>query len=172
MVVVTIAGILATLAFVSLRRHSSASKRVEPLSMVQSIRAAQERYRAQYMLYLNVSTDNNWYPRSVLDAANRYKVGSFLLPPEEGHPDNARWLDLRPTSIGNVQFGYITKAGVAGQTPPAPSSPTGFTGFAWPVATDNWYVIEALGDTDWDGTRASYLAGSITGAVMRVNDGE
>ncbi len=171
MVVVTIAGILATLAFVSLRKHSAASKRVEPLSMVQSIRAAQERWRAQYMMYLNVSTENNWYPRSPLEEANRFKIGSFMLTPEDGHPDNARWQELRPTSIGNVQFGYITKAGIIGQQPPAPSSGS-FPGFAWPVATDNWYVIEAFGDTDWDGTRSAYLAGSISGEVLSVNDGE
>jgi hypothetical protein len=43
---------------------------------------------------------------------------------------------------------------------------------AWPVTTDNWYVIQAVGDTDWDGTTSYYRASSLDNDVFTVNHGE
>lgn len=171
MVVVGITGILATLGFVSLGKHSRAAKRIEPLSMVQSIRAAQERWRATRMMYLNVSGLSNWYPRDPENSSFNGTVTNFYLTPDDPHLDNVGWLALRPATVGDVQFGYLTKAGPAGTAVAVPSSP-GFSSAGWPAATENWYTIEAYGDLGWDGTFSSYLASSFDGEVLRFQDGE
>lgn len=171
MVVVTITGILATLGFVSMSRQSSAAKRIEPLTMIENIRVAQERWRSTHMMYLNVTDDSAWYPRNAALVGNRNKVWHFYLPAGASHSDNVYWLALRPVAATPVQFGYITKAGNSGTAFPAPVS-SGFSGYEWPTPTENWYTVEAFGDVDWDGTMSSYLASSYGRNVAAFQDGE
>jgi hypothetical protein len=68
-----------------------------------------------------------------------------------------------------VRFGYICNAGNAGAIMPAPTRGPAVT---WPTTTDNWYVIQAIGDTDWDGSISYYRASSLDDDVFRVNHGE
>ena len=169
MTVVMITGILATIGFASLRGHVAAARNAEAFNMVQSIRAAEERWRAENMMYLNVSAGGSWYPWDPSEASNRNKEHSFFYPPGDAtHADNTRWLMLRPTTPGNVRFGYLVNAGSSGtaMTPPLRGSTV------WPAATDNWYVIQATGDTDGDGSLSYYLASSLDGDIARINDGE
>lgn len=165
--VVVITGILATLAFASLRGHVSAARGAEALNMVQSIRAAEERYRSEHMMYLNVSTDaEGWYPRNPTSISNRNTEQAFY---GGTHTDSAAWLQLRPTAPGAIRFGYLCNAGTAGATMTAPVRGPAIT---WPTPTDNWYVIQAIGDTDWDGITSYYRASSLDDDVFRVNHGE
>jgi type IV pilus assembly protein PilE len=171
MTVVVIMGVLAVIGTVALRKHVSASKSIEALNMIQSIRGAQERWRAENMVYFDVSVAGGWYPRDPTSAAAKGKERSFFDPPgTNSNPDSTNWLMLRPTVNGPVQFGYRTNAGLSGgtMTPPAVAIP----GFTWPAHVENWYVIQALGDTDWDGKTSYYIASSLDGEVGRVNDGE
>src|SRR5262245_32040863 len=98
MTVVTITGVLATLAFVSLRAHVSAAWGAEALSMVQSIRAAEERWRSEHMMYLDVSTDEAWYPRDPRGTEANSRQAFYYDPSDETHADSGRWLLLRPTA--------------------------------------------------------------------------
>jgi prepilin-type N-terminal cleavage/methylation domain-containing protein len=172
MAVVVIMGILATLGMVALGRHRSAAKGIEALAMVESIRAAQERWRSENMMYFNVTTNaGGWYPRDPRPAAERDTVQSFYYPPGTGdHADNDRWLALRPTVTGAVLFGYRTNAGHPGTNPPAPQD--NMVAVTYPATTQAWYTIEATGDVDWNGTASYYLATSFNNTVVRVNDGE
>jgi hypothetical protein len=144
----------------------------EALNMVQSIRAAEERWRTEHMMYLNVSSaSTTWYPRDPTAVSAKHTQQSFYYPPGDGtHPDNARWLLLRPTTSGAVRFGYLLNAGTAGVAMTAPSSRG--PSVTWPTPTDNWYVIQALGDTDWDGDVSYYRASSLDGDVFALNHGE
>ncbi len=170
MVVVVISSILALAAVSSLRKHISSSRTIEGLTMVQSIRAAQERYKAQNGVYLDVSLSGTWYPRDPTGAIGRTKT-TFFQPPEDGaHPDNTNWLTLNPTVAGPVMFGYRTSAGLPGDTMTAPAQTV--SGLSWPSTTEPWYVIQALGDADGDGITAFYLASSVNGEVFRQNEGE
>jgi prepilin-type N-terminal cleavage/methylation domain-containing protein len=171
MTVVVITGILATIGFAALRSHVNAAWGAEALNMVQSIRAAEERWRSEHMMYLNVSTDNNsWYPRNPTVTAKKNTHQTFFYAPTDGtHPDNLRWLLLRPATSGPVRFGYLVNAGSAGDTMTAPARGPAVT---WPTTTDNWYVIQALGDADWDGVTSYYRATSIDGDVFTLNHGE
>lgn len=171
MTVVLITGVLAALGFASLRAYVSSSWGAEALNMVQSIRAAQERYRSEYMVYLNVSAEGeSWYPQDPTQTANRGTIMPFFYDPASGvHGDNTDWLRLRPTAPDSVRFGYMVNAGPAGAAMTAAMRGPDIT---WPTPTDNWYVIQAVGDTDGDGTISYYRASSLDGEVYSINHGE
>lgn len=171
MMVVVITGVLASLGFAALNKHVSAAWGAEALNMVQSIRAAEERWRSEHMMYLNVSSsDDAWYPRDPTAADKKNTEQSFFSAPGGDAVDNEAWLLLRPTVTGAVRFGYMVNAGPAGATmTPAARGPV----MAWPSPPlDNWYVIQAMGDTDWDGTISFYVASSLSGEVFSQNHGE
>jgi prepilin-type N-terminal cleavage/methylation domain-containing protein len=171
MTVVVIMGILAGVGFASLRGHAKAARSAEAIAMIQSIRGAQERWRAEHMMYLDVSTNESWYPRDPQDDASRNIESAFYSPPGTSpHNDGDRWLALRPTVSGPVRYGYLVNAGVADDT----MAPTAFgPAVTYPATTpDNWYVIQALGDMDGDGTYSYYFATSLDGAISSINAGD
>jgi prepilin-type N-terminal cleavage/methylation domain-containing protein len=166
MAVVAIVGILAVIGIASLRHYIYSSKTTEVLAMVQSIRAAQERWRSENHGYLNVSTTLESYYPMATPGKTKY---AWERP--EGN-DYGRWRLLAPTAPGPVQAGYTTQAG-----PPFSAMPAPNTAYqpAWPAAetlAEPWYVIQCAADTDGDGKRAMYLATSLTGEVHMENEGE
>ena len=162
MAVVAIVGILAVLGVASLNRYVFSSKSVEAHSMIQSIRAAQERHRAETQGYLDVSTTiTSYYPKAP-DGEKR----AWLRPLGD---DYARWRMLNPTVSGPVRFGYAVKAGPPGADPPNVSV-SGAPDFA--VATDIWYVIQAAADFDEDGVLARCAATSFSTELYCENEGE
>jgi prepilin-type N-terminal cleavage/methylation domain-containing protein len=173
MVVVLITGVLATLGFVSLKGQVKAAWAVEGLNMVQSIRAAQERWRGEHMLYLDVSdADDSWYPMDPREPTNREQMFSFYYEPGSGvHVDQEDWLLLRPEAPSAVRFGYKVNAGSAGVAMPVPEVAGSGVAIPSPPA-HNWYVIQAVGDTDWDGNTSYYIATSLSMHVFSVNAGE
>jgi prepilin-type N-terminal cleavage/methylation domain-containing protein len=171
MVVVVIVGILAGIGLAAMRKHMNASRSSEALAMIQSIRAAEEHYRALHMLYLNVSTAGNagWFPRDPT-GAEAVKL-SFLTPATAAtHVDNARWLTLSPTVSSPVQFGYKVNSGTPGQAMTTPEEAV--AGANWVTATEPWYVVQAIADADSDGVTAYFLASSLTDAVYVTREGE
>lgn len=161
--VVVITGVLATVGFAALRGNVSAARGAEALNTVQSIRAAEERYRSEHMMYLNVSsTVDGWYPRAPAFGTEQSFYGG-------SHTDSVAWLQLRPTVTGGVRFGYLCNAGTVGAVMTAPVRGPAIT---WPTPTDNWYVIQATGDTDGDGIISYYRASSLDDDVFRLNHGE
>jgi prepilin-type N-terminal cleavage/methylation domain-containing protein len=171
MVVITISAVLALVALESFRKQMTSAKSVEAFTMVQSIRVAEERWRAQNGVYLDVSQSDTWYPWDPSLSGNRSKTRTFFSPDSDSHPDNARWLSLHPTVPGPIQFGYQVRAGMPGGVMTAPKvAVTG--GLTWPTPGEPWYVIQALADTDADGKMAFYLASSLNGEVYAQDDGE
>lgn len=170
LVVVVITGVLATIGFAAVRKHVSAAWSAEALNMVQSIRAAQERWRSEHMMYLNVSSPGeSWYPVDPTADGNELTASPFFFPVGTGHIDNDEWLALRPTVTGPVRFGYMVNAGPADADM---TDPSGGPAIVWPTPTDNWYVIQALGDTDGNGVVSYYRASSLDGEVYVDNAGE
>lgn len=161
--VVAIVGILATLGLVAYRRFITSSKSSEAIYMVGAIRASEESYRAETLSYLDVSAGfNDYYPTSSVGAK---KTGWDATT----HKDHARWRQLGARPDGAVYYGYIVGAGVAGAVPPAlhtANKPT------WPTTTEPWYVIEAKGDVDGNGTYSWVAGSSFTGEIYIENQGE
>lgn len=170
MIVVAIAGVLATVGIAAMNRHIDASKSAEVMGMVQSIRAAQERYRAMTGIYLDVSTTGGFYPRDPSGAHGRERVAFFHAAGGDAPDDNERWLRLAPTVSGPVQFGYMTRAGLPGTAFPALQKTV--QGLTLPTPTESWYLIEAKGDLNGDGHTSYFLATSLNGEVYSENASE
>ena len=169
MVVVAITAILAMVGVMLFRKYIGASKGTEAMAVIQAVRAAEESYLAENHTYLDVSTQNSrkdWYPM-VTPSKTRY---AWQQP---GHSDAARWQALAPVVNRPVQFGFLVYAGNAGVAVPALQIP-GAPAISTP--TDDWYVIQAEGDTDGNGRFAQYMSGSAAnqaaGQVWSQNEGE
>jgi type IV pilus assembly protein PilA len=161
MVVVSIVGVLATVAIVSFRRYVMSSKIVEATAMVQSIRVAQEAWKGTNGGYLNVSGTLGTYHPSVTPGEAKRSFWS-------ASPDvlETRWRLLNPVVPGPVQFVYSVVAGAPGVTMPPPNLPgAGALG----VAADDWYVIQAQGDPDGNGAMAVCASSSISDEVVCDN---
>ncbi|MEN9578770.1 MAG: hypothetical protein RJA70_1779 [Pseudomonadota bacterium] len=170
MVVVVIMGVMAAISLQVFSQQVSSSKGIEALSMVQSIRAAQERHRAMHTVYLSVS-ENGWYPRDPSAGGVGRQRRSFYHPAaDDSHGDNPRWWQLKPTVSGAVYFGYQTNAGVPGSPMTAPL--VAVDGLTWPATTEPWYVIQCIADADGNGQIGYYLASSVNNEVYRMNEGE
>src|SRR5262245_46365719 len=166
MVVVAIVAVLALVGLSLFRSWVYNTRSVEAMAMVQSIRTAQERWRAETGAYLDASaTVTTWYPMATPNK-------TLYEWHQSGHTDYAKWQLLNPTVSGPVQFGYVTKAGppfTAMAVPSSNSKPT------WPAAseiTQPWFLIQAMGDTNDDGVNAYYVASSLNGEVFKEKEGE
>jgi len=164
MAVVVIVGILATISLVSFRKYMTGSRSGEAFAMIQSIRAAEERYKSENLVYLDVS-QGGWFPRVPSGRVKQAFYGS-------GHADFARWRLLNPAITAQVEFGYMVNAGAPGVAMTAPVIPISGPPFAWPVPSEYWYVIQAAADADRNGVFAFFLASGIKADVWVQNDGE
>ncbi len=164
MVVVAIVGVLAVVGISLTRAYIYKSKAAEATAMIQSIRAAQERWKSETTTYLDVSSSiTSWYPMAVPDSTKYHWI-------QASGNDFARWQLLNTTAPGPVQCGYAVVAGPPGQQPPALSFSQPPT---WPATLSyQWYVIQATADVDEDGVHAWYAASSFTGEVASENEGE
>ncbi|HEY3668419.1 MAG TPA: hypothetical protein VGL19_20600 [Polyangiaceae bacterium] len=171
MAVVVITAILSIAGVAVFRKYIFAAKGGEALSIIQAIRGAEESYAAENHVYLNVSTtggDNaesgaNWWPQITPGVGRSHWVGPA------NHPDRANWLLLAPSISRSVQFSYLANAGVSG-TAVTLLKTANRPVFALP--TQNWYVIQAEGDTDGDSVFARYASTSMTGDIYSENEGE
>lgn len=102
MVVVAIVGILAVLGIMGFRRHVANAYRAEGLHVVQSVRAAQERWRSETGAYLDVSSDMASLQPAAPD-------GSFRNLLSTGS-DSDYWRLLNPVVKAPVLGGYATRA--------------------------------------------------------------
>jgi prepilin-type N-terminal cleavage/methylation domain-containing protein len=168
MIVVSSVGILAAIGLVALRKHAFASKSGEALAMIQSIRAAQERWRAENLVYLDVSSQGVFYPADPRSDSERIQRAFH----SRDHVDRVAWMRLNPTITGPTEFGYLTNAGGPGDPMTPPASGINVPGLNWPTPTEHWYVIQAIADLDHDGVPAFFMASSLKGEVFRHNEGE
>ena len=177
MTVVAIVSILAVIGLVALRNRVFGSKSTEALAVMQSIRVAEERWKAENMQYLDASPAGNWFPADPRLDSKATKRNFFVGV--GAHADAALWTSLRPVISAPVEFGYLVNAG-----PPSVSMKTpAITSIDWPPpcnATtappacngEHWYVIQAVADLDHDGVPAYFLASHLKGDIYRQNEGE
>ena len=166
MAVVTITGILATLAVVGFSRNVSASRGAEAVSVIQAIRSAEETYKAENHVYLDVSSASGggqWFP-----AGTPGKTNHNFIPAT--HVDLARWRALAPPVSQLVYFSYLANAGVPGTIMPTLDVTTHPDFSA--ARNNDWYVIQARGDTNGNSVFAKYCSTSMTGEIYMENEGE
>ncbi len=166
--VVAVVGILAVVGVMTVRNHLRAAKVTEAFSVIQGVRAAQERYRSENRQYANVSgTLINYYPAT----SDGIRRGFFRTLPPTAPSDtlDAAWRRLGPVVPGPVYFGYAVQAGPGNNenypTPSTASAP------GWTTATSPWFVVQAEADLDNDGSKCWVVASSLNNAVYTEGEG-
>ena len=157
MAVVVMVAILATLAAYGVRKYVFAAKASEAYTMINAIKAAEEAYRDETFVYLDVSGSlDSLYPNATPSSTK-----TIWNNPDGNNYLNWQTLGVNSTTV--VQFGYAVVAGAAGATPPSPG--TTEQDFTWPATTEPWYVIKAVGDRNEDGVQAIVVAHSFSSEV-------
>ncbi len=162
-----ITGVLAVIGVMLVRKHFQEAKSGEAVAIMQLIRAAQEARRAETGTYQNCSgpssgpDDAPWYP-----AKPDGKLRSWRF---SGHADAANWATLDISRPDGTRFGFLVNAGNPGT---AVTTPVTTTAPTWGTPGDPWYVIQAAGDRDSDGTLSLFVAASFNGEIYTENDGE
>ncbi len=171
MAVVVIVGVLATVGITYFRKNALASKVTEAQAMVQSIRAAEERYKAENRQYLSVNgttLPSSKNPSGYYPAAPDGHARQFFRASTDTDSINKFWWLLNPTTSGYVQFGYAVVAGPPGSSMPAPD----ISGATAGTINDHWYLIQAAADNDQDGVYCVVVGTSLNGEVAVDNEGE
>jgi general secretion pathway protein G len=165
MAVVLIMGILASIAIAAFHRRALQSNVANAKVIVKSIAAAQEHYRAENQVYLNVSANLGWYPSTAI--SKNQKVSFWKTPAD---PLTERWRLLAPDIRQPVEFRFKATAGLPDVQPELdPLSPIVLPANS---AVEPWYLIEARADADGDGTACFVAAASWAPEIVSVNDGE
>lgn len=165
MAVVAITGVLAAVGVMLVRNHLLAAKTNDALAVMQSIRAAQESFRAQNGHYIDCSVTDPavWYPM-----ATPGKVAYEWR--QTGHVDWAgRWQQLAVTRTKPTIFGFLVHAGNPGD--PYPIFETA-TDPVLPAPLDPWYVIQVKGDRDADTVAMLGVATSLNAEVYLERESE
>jgi prepilin-type N-terminal cleavage/methylation domain-containing protein len=166
MVVVVIVGVLATLGVYGVANYLTSAKTSEAVSMMTSIKASEEAYKAETFTYLDVSTS--------FSAANFYPsvtVGKFKTQWGASSAVGDRWKTLGVQPDGPVLFTYAvvaTPAGGAGPTLPTAKTAASMNLPSTPTA---WQYIAVAKGAPSGSTRFTYvLSHSYSTAVYVENE--
>jgi prepilin-type N-terminal cleavage/methylation domain-containing protein len=162
MIVVIIVGVMATLATYAVRKYIFASKTSEAVSMMSSIKSAEEAFRDETFVYLDVSGSyTSLYP---MTTPGTFKVQWGDTSTTVGQ----NWRTLGVMADAPVQFGYAVVARPAGTAVPSPPTTKNFT---FP-STDPSYCVLAQGDVDGDGNPSYVVSHSLNAEIYIENEGE
>ncbi|MEO7328237.1 MAG: prepilin-type N-terminal cleavage/methylation domain-containing protein [Minicystis sp.] len=169
MIVVAIIGVMAALAVVGYRRYINAAGTGEAKSMIQGIRAGEEMYRQEMLVYLGPSaTLDDYYPQT--DKLPKDKKWNWVQPTDARYTDAVKgWQLLNVVSDAPVRFGY---AAVAGIGVPA-AAPVGFTAapaLATPAVGSPWFVVQAYNKRD-NSPPVILVSSSMSGEIFVENEG-
>ena len=161
MVVVAIAGILATVAVFSYTKYVQRAKASEVPAMFAEFHLRQEQYQAENGQYLSTGASNT-----------AYHPATPSKPDEAPNPVNpmpATWLALRMQPDKNsLQCSYVS---IAGTPSDIPNPPAPFTFVPAPVT--NWYYLIATCDLDDNSVVNSfYFSRSGVEGIAKQNPGQ
>ncbi|MFM2417531.1 MAG: hypothetical protein RL385_2254 [Pseudomonadota bacterium] len=140
MIVVAILGVLAAVAVPAYMSYVYKSKTSEAVGFLSEIKARQESYRSDFGQYVNIDT---YAPSATPTGVTQAWTGDLTV---------WRTLGALPPNR-QTYFCYRTFAGLPGTTPAdvaALGSARGYDG------SDYWFVSQALGDLDADGTQVTF----------------
>jgi len=146
MIVVVIVGVLAAVAVPAFGSYVKRARASEATDFLSEIRQRQESYRSEFGQYCAVSgTSFGTYTPGTLAANGRA---------QSWPASTANWDQLGARPDGQIYFQYASISGLPGTSPPGG---LGYDG------SDFWFVSQAIGDLDGDGTKVtfeSYSAGN------------
>ena len=163
--VVTMIGILAALAVAGYRNYLNRARTSDAKAIIAAIRIAQENYHAETLSYLNCSSDlGDYYPAEPNGRKRHWK--------NDSNADYSLWMTLNVTVDSPTSYGFAVVAGQPGENPPQPDIGNG-NAIPWPdPTTEPWYVVQAAGDADNDGTFAIVAGSSFSGELVTFEETE
>jgi len=172
MIVVVIAGILATIAGYGVSRYVSSAKTGEAVQMIGAIKAAQESYKDETFQYLSIANDltsnGSYYPHDFSTAV----PGHHKVQWGGGTSDVAnRWRELGVSPSGPVFFAYASTAGDGATAVSSVGSDISVGN--WPTTLGQpWYVVKARADLRGGGDYTVFVGASFTTEIFSANEGE
>jgi type IV pilus assembly protein PilA len=170
MVVVVIVGVLATLAVYGVRNYLSSAKTSEAVSMMASIKAAEEAYKAETFVYLDVSGNFNtssYHPTATLAQGVKYnwQVTTTTSP---------NWQTLGVQPDGPVAFTYAVVATAPNASAPGLPTTKTLSQFNLPGTPNRWqYIAVAKGDVGGAVGKFTYvLSHSYSAEIYVENEGD
>jgi type IV pilus assembly protein PilA len=168
--VIVIIAILAVLALIGYGRWIRSSKMTEAQNMIQKIRDAEERRKAETGSYLDVSNGlgvGNLYPKATPGKVSTQWGAQCTVCVSD-------WANLAITPDGPVQFGYAVVAGDTTKTPgqKGVNVTIGGNAVTFPNPTGPWYIVEAMSDLDGNGVFCTIIGTSWDNTLMIDNEGE
>ncbi|HEX2731727.1 MAG TPA: prepilin-type N-terminal cleavage/methylation domain-containing protein [Polyangiaceae bacterium] len=167
MIVVVIVAVLGTLAVYGVRRYVASAHASEATAVLSSIRGAEEVYRQDTFVYLDVSQGSfsNLHPAGAPSSSKRNWADSGTSVASQ------RFRELGVQINGGVFFSYGVVAGREGAS--FPTMPTSKSAFGFPsTAVEPFYVAVAKGDLDGNGTFSWVVAHSLSNEVYVENEGQ
>jgi prepilin-type N-terminal cleavage/methylation domain-containing protein len=158
MIVVVITGILAAIAIPTFTGYVQKARTSEAVQFLGVIKLRQEAYRAEFGQYLTHGT--------VTLPSNITWVGGTPTSKSHEFPSDADFNTLGAKPDGAVRFSYGWAAGGAGV------DLSGEAGGEYGLATphDLYFIAQAKGDLDDDGTFCTYEVTSFTRGVWFTPD--
>lgn len=175
MIVVAIVGVLAVIAIVGYNKYVRSAASGEARAMLQSIRGAEDNYKAEVLNYMSCPTGGtfaagDFYPRvaTALDSRKSAWINT-------GNSNFGCWQTLNVKSSGPVRYSFSVLSGNPG--PLTAPKPAPIPAAAWPYTgasqtANPWFVAVAEGDYDGDGQLSSMYIGSEMSDVVVINDTE
>lgn len=173
MAVVAIMGVLSAVAIAAFHRRAYQSDATNAKVVVKAIAVAEEHYRAENQVYLDVSStgDAGWYPQKTFTQMTR-RTFWRTAPDAGGDSETTKWQALMPDVRQQVTSGFKVNAGLPTASPSAVLDSG--SGVTLPAAdpVEPWYLIQARSDFDNDGVASFIVAASWTPELVVVNEGE
>lgn len=171
MIVVAMIGVMAALAVVGYRKYLNAAQASEAKAMIQGIRAGEESYKSEMLVYLSCSQSlTDYYPHNPTVTQNDSKM-NWVQPGDARYTNAATgWQLLNVASDGPVRFGYAVFAGVG---PTAPPPLVGYKApLVWPPINPGipWYVVQAANQRSATSKVVLFVSSSLSGEIYGEND--
>jgi prepilin-type N-terminal cleavage/methylation domain-containing protein len=172
MVVVVLVGVLASLAVYGVRKYILSAKTGEAVSMMTSIKSAEEAFKGETFVYYDVSTDfsaANFYPTATPGRTKMQWGGE-----SSASGLAAKWRTLAVAPDGPTAFSYAVVATAPGATAPGLPTQKQATDFKLPTSPTAWqYIAVAKADLGGiSGVSTYVLSHSYSSEVYVENEGE
>lgn len=173
LIVVAMIGVMSALAVAGYKKYINAAQASEAKSMIQGIRAGEEAYKSEMLVYLSCSSSlTDYYPTDPTVTQNDQKT-TWVRPndPKYNNTTNG-WQLLNVAADAPVRFGYAVFAGVGPTSPPQVNFANPPTG--WPPAVVTgipWYVVQAVNQRSPSAPKVMFMSSSLSGEIFSENDG-
>ena len=163
MIVVVILGVLAGVAGISYSRYIKRSRAQEASTMLATIATREHAYRAEFAVYCAAGATSGT-PPTALGTTNAWPSSAPGARVSFTTSMPIEWAQLGFRPQGEVRYRYVAIAGQPSATPP------GVTGWTTSPNQDLWFIAEAYGDLDRDGTISTYRMFSGSGNSLQVTN--